>query len=154
MRKEAEGMFKSFKEFISKGSMIDMAIGIILGLAIGRVISSLVTDVLMPPIGLLLGNVDFANLYVNLSETLYPSLAAAKAAGAPVIAYGMFVNTIIDFIVVAFVLFLVIRGVNKMWKVEAAPKECAFCFSKIPAQATRCPECTSDLRGTSESRAA
>lgn len=138
-------MWKEFKEFALKGSFLDLAIGIIFGLAIGRVITSLVSDVIMPPIGLLLGGVDFSNLFVNLSGSSFASLAAAKAAGAPVISYGVFINTVLDFLVVAFVLFLIVRQVNRLRRMEAPPKDCPYCFSKIPAQATRCPECTSEL---------
>ncbi len=113
-------MLQEFKEFALKGNMLDLAVGLILGTAFGRLVTSLVTDVIMPPIGLLLGRVDFASLYVNLSGTSYPSLAEARAASAPVIAYGSFINTVIDFVIVAFVLFLLIRQVNRLTRAAAA----------------------------------
>ena len=144
-------MLKEFKEFAMRGNVLDMAVGIIIGAAFGRIITSLVSDILMPPIGLLLGKVDFASLFLNISGTSYPTLAAAKAANAATINYGLFLNTVIDFIVVAFVIFLMIRQVNR-WSapapVAAAPatKECSHCFSQIPLKATRCPNCTSELR--------
>jgi large conductance mechanosensitive channel len=144
-------MLKEFKEFVMRGNVLDMAIGIIIGAAFGRIVSSLVNDVIMPPIGLLLGKVDFSSLFVNLSGTVYPSLAEAKKAGAPVIAYGAFLNTVLDFIIVAFVIFLVIRQVNRL-KRKPAPadpttKECPHCLSVIPIKATRCAHCTSQLPG-------
>ena len=143
-------MLKEFKEFAMKGSVLDMAVGIIIGAAFGKIITSLVSDVIMPPIGLILGRVDFSSLFLNLSGTHYDSLAAAKAAGAPTINYGLFLNNAVDFLIVAFVIFLVIRQVNR-WKKPvpaAAPatKECPYCFSAIPIKATRCPNCTSELR--------
>jgi large conductance mechanosensitive channel len=138
-------MWRDFKNFITQGSVIDLAVAFILGLAFGRIITSFVNDVLMPPIGLLLGRVDFSNLFINLSGTPYTSLAAARAAGAPVIAYGAFLNTIIEFLIVALALYLVIRQVNKFRHVTASPKTCPYCCSKIPAAATRCPDCTSEM---------
>ncbi len=143
-------MFKEFKEFAMRGNVLDMAVGIVLGIAFGRIVSSLVNDIIMPPIGLVLGRVDFNNLFVNLSGTAYPSLAAAKAAGAPTINYGSFINAIIDFIIVAFVMFMVVRQMNRLFppapvEPAAAPKECPYCASMIPAKATRCPNCTSQL---------
>ena len=143
-------MLKEFKEFAMKGNVVDMAVGIIIGAAFGRIITSLVADILMPPIGLLLGKVDFSTLFLNISGTSYPTLAAAKAANAATINYGSFLNTVIDFIIVAFVIFLMIRQVNR-WKpapVVAAPttKECPYCASQIPLKASRCPNCTSELR--------
>ena len=145
-------MFKEFKEFAMRGNVLDMAIGIIIGAAFGKIVSSFVSDLLMPPIGLLLGNVDFASVFVNLSGQSYPSLAAAKAAGAPTINYGVFLNTVLDFLIVGFVIFLLVRQVNRMRRQpEAAPaapttKACAYCLSTIPLKATRCPHCTSELR--------
>ena len=145
-------MLKEFKEFAMRGTVLDMAIGIILGAAFGKIVSSFVADLLMPPIGLLLGKVDFASLFLNLSGQPYPTLAAAKAASAPTINYGVFLNTVLDFIIVAFVIFLLVRQVNRMRRQpEAAPaaptsKACAYCLSTIPIKATRCPHCTSDLR--------
>ena len=142
-------MFKEFKEFAMRGNVLDMAVGIIIGAAFGRIVTSLVNDVIMPPIGLLLGKVDFSKLFINLSGTPYATLAEAKNAGAPVIGYGAFLNTILDFIVVAFVIFLLIRQVNRLKK-EAAPapattKECPYCLSVIPLKATRCGHCTAQL---------
>ena len=145
-------MFKEFKEFAMRGNVLDMAIGIIIGAAFGKIITSLVSDVIMPPIGLLLGKLDFSNLYINLSGQPYASLAAAKAAGASTINYGLFINTVIDFIIVAFVIFLLIRQVNKMKRqpevAAAVPitKECPYCLSAIPVKAVRCPHCTSELK--------
>jgi len=142
-------MFKEFKEFAMRGNVLDMAVGIIIGAAFGRIITSLVNDVIMPPIGLLLGKVDFSSLFVNLSGTPYASLADARKAGAAVIGYGAFLNTILDFVVVAFVIFLLIGQVNKLKK-EPAPaaattKECPYCLSVIPLKATRCGHCTVQL---------
>ena len=142
-------MFKEFKEFAMRGNVLDMAIGIIIGAAFGKIITSLVNDVLMPPIGLLLGKLDFANLYINLSGKSFASFAEAKAAGAATINYGMFVNTVIDFLIVAFVIFLLIKQVNKFKSrpatVEPTTKECPYCKSIIPIKAIRCPFCTSQL---------
>ncbi len=143
-------MLKEFKEFAMKGQVLDLAVGIIIGAAFGKIITSLVTDVIMPPIGLTLGRVDFSSLFLNLTHTHYDSLAAAKAAGAPTINYGLFFNNVVDFFIVAFVIFLVVRQVNR-WKKPvpaAAPatKECPYCFTAIPMKATRCPNCTSELR--------
>ncbi len=142
-------MLKEFKEFAMRGNVLDMAVGIIIGAAFGRIVSSLVNDVLMPPIGLLMGKVDFSSLFINLSGTPYATLADAKKAGAPVVAYGAFLNTILDFIIVAFVIFLLIRQVNR-FKREPAPapattKECPYCLSVIPLKATRCGHCTAQL---------
>jgi large conductance mechanosensitive channel len=146
-------MFKEFREFAMRGSVVDMAVGIIIGAAFGTIVTSLVADVLMPPIGLLLGKVDFANLYILLSGAgPYPSLAAAQAAGAVTMNYGQFLNKIISFLIVAFALFLVIRGVNRMKKrTEPAPaepttKDCPFCATAVPIKAVRCPHCTSELK--------
>jgi large conductance mechanosensitive channel len=142
-------MFKEFKEFAMRGNVLDMAVGIIIGAAFGRIITSLVADVLMPPIGLLLGKVDFSSLFINLSGAAYPTLAEARTAGASVIAYGAFLNTILDFVIVAFVIFLLIRQVNRLKKPApaAAPstKDCPFCLSAVMIKATRCPHCTSQL---------
>ena len=142
-------MFKEFKAFAMRGNVLDMAIGIIIGAAFGKIITSLVNDVIMPPIGLLLGKINFANLFINTSGKDFATLTEAKAAGAATINYGMFINTIIDFVIVAFVIFLIVRQINRMKKPApvAAPttKECPFCFSAIPIKATRCPNCTSQL---------
>lgn len=145
-------MFKEFKEFAMKGSLLDLAIGFIMGGAFGKIVSSLVNDIIMPPIGLLLGKVDFASLYINLSGKPFASLAEAKAAGAATINYGLFLNVFIDFLIVALVMFLLIKQVNKLRRkpVEApaipTTKECPFCFSIIPIKAVRCPACTSQLK--------
>jgi len=143
-------MFKEFKEFIMRGNVMDLAVGIIIGAAFGKIITSFVSDILMPPIGLLLGKVDFANLFINLSGTHYETLKAAKDAGAPTINYGSFLGTIVDFLIVAFVIFLIIRQVNRLRRTpeEAAAevRECPFCLSTIPLNATRCAHCTSDLK--------
>ncbi|HWS14725.1 MAG TPA: large conductance mechanosensitive channel protein MscL [Candidatus Methylomirabilis sp.] len=142
-------MLKEFKEFAMKGNMVDMAIGIIIGAAFGKIVSSLVSDVLMPPIGKMTGGVDFSNLFYSLTGGTYPSVAAAKAAGAATINYGIFLNTLIDFIIIAFVLFMIIKGMNSMKKKEAAAapttKECPHCCTAIPLNAKRCPACTSPL---------
>jgi large conductance mechanosensitive channel len=142
-------MLKEFKEFAVKGNVIDLAVGIILGVAFGAIVSSLVNDIIMPPIGLLLGKINFADLFINLSGTAYTSLKAAKDAGAATINYGVFLNAVINFIIVAFVVFLLVKQVNRMKK-EPAPaepntKECKYCLSSIPLKATRCPHCTSQL---------
>jgi large conductance mechanosensitive channel len=149
-------MLKEFKEFAMKGNVIDMAVGIIIGAAFGTIVNSLVQDVIMPPIGLLLGNVDFTNIFAVLKEgkvaAPYTSLAAAKSAGAVTINFGVFINTIISFIIVAFAVFLLVRTINKQRREEEAPppvsttKECTYCFSNIPIKATRCPNCTSELK--------
>jgi len=147
-------MLKEFKAFAMRGNVLDMAVGIILGVAFGKIITSFVNDVVMPPIGLLLGKVDFSNLFIDLSGKSYATLAEAKAAGAATIKYGLFLNTVVDFIIVAFVIFLLVRQVNRMTREpEAAPaapttKECAYCLSSIAIKATRCPHCTSELRAT------
>jgi large conductance mechanosensitive channel len=142
-------MFKEFREFIMRGNVVDLAIAVIIGAAFGKIITSFVEDVLMPPIGLALGNVDFSNLFINLSDKDYPSVAAAKAAGAATLNYGMFFNHIINFLIIAFAIFLLIKQVNRMNKPAAAPapatKDCPHCFSSIPVKATRCPHCTSNL---------
>jgi len=149
-------MFKEFKEFAMRGNVIDMAVGIVIGAAFGTIVKSLVSDIIMPPIGLLLGKVDFANLFAVLKQGEavagpYASLADAQAAGAVTINYGVFINTIISFIIVAFAIFLIIRKINELKKQEEAPpaepttKDCPFCLTSIPIKATRCPHCTSQL---------
>jgi large conductance mechanosensitive channel len=141
-------MFKEFKEFAMKGSVLDLAIGILIGAAFGKIVTSFVNDILMPPLGLLLGKMDFANLFLSLNGQSYPSLVAAKAAGAPTLNYGVFLNTVIDFLIVAFAIFLLVRQVNRLRRQpEVAPttKECPYCASAIPIKAIRCPQCTSDL---------
>jgi large conductance mechanosensitive channel len=146
-------MFKEFKEFALRGNVLDMAIGIIIGAAFGRIVTSLVNDVIMPPLGLLLGKVDFPNLFINLTGEHYTSLVSARDAGAATINYGVFINTIIDFVLVAFVLFLLIRQFNRLRRQPApavvAPttKECPYCLGSVPLKAIRCPYCTSELKG-------
>jgi large conductance mechanosensitive channel len=145
-------MWKEFKEFISRGSVIDLAIGIVIGAAFGRVVTSFVNDIVMPPIGMLLGGLNFQDMFISLNGKTYPSLAVAQAAGAPTINYGVFINAVLDFVIVAFVLFLIIRAVNRMRRqpAPAAPteKNCPFCKTTIPLQASRCPHCTSQLETT------
>ncbi|MGH9683694.1 MAG: large-conductance mechanosensitive channel protein MscL [Candidatus Acidiferrales bacterium] len=144
-------MWKDFKKFAMRGNVVDMAVGIIIGVAFGKIITSLVNDIIMPPIGLALGRVDFSSLFLNISGKPVHSLAEAKAAGAATINYGVFINNILDFIIVAFAVFLLIRIVNRWNKPEPAPapstKECLYCASQIPIKATRCPNCTSEIRG-------
>ena len=145
-------MLKEFKEFAMKGNVLDMAVGIIIGGAFGKIITSFVADVLMPPIGLLLGKLDFSSLFLDLSGQGHATLAAATAAGAPTVNYGLFLNTVIDFVIVAFVIFLLIRQVNRLKRKEEAPagapstKDCPYCATAIPIKAVRCPSCTSDLK--------
>ena len=144
-------MLKEFKEFAMRGNVLDLAIGIIIGAAFGKIITSFVNDILMPPIGLILGKVDFSNLFINLSGKSYATLAEAKAVGAATLNYGLFLNTVIDFAIVACAIFMLVRVVNRMRRQpEPAPaaltaKECPYCFSSIPIKATRCPHCTSQL---------
>jgi len=141
-------MLREFKEFVIRGSVVDLAIAVIIGGAFGKIITSFVEDVLMPPIGLALGNVDFSNLFINLSGKDYPSVAAAKAAGAATLNYGMFFNHVINFLIIAFAIFLLIKQINRMQQpAPAAPpaKDCPHCYSSIPLKATRCPHCTSTL---------
>jgi large conductance mechanosensitive channel len=152
------GMIKEFREFAVKGNVVDMAVGIIIGAAFGTIVKSLVDDVIMPPIGLLLGNVDFSNLFVVLREGAqagpYASTAGAKAAGAVTLNYGMFINTVISFVIVAFSVFLLVKNINRLKREkEVAPgpvttKECPHCYSTISIKAVRCPQCTSTLQGT------
>ena len=148
-------MLKDFKEFAVKGNVVDMAVGIIIGAAFGSIVTSLVNDVIMPPIGLLLGNVDFSNLFAVLKDGApagpYPSLADAEKAGAVAIFYGKFINTIISFIIVAFAVYLLVRSINRLKREQEAPpaepttKECTYCLSTIPLKATKCAHCASQL---------
>lgn len=142
-------MWNDFKAFIARGNVMDLAIGLIIGTAFSKIVSTLVTNIVMPPIGLLLGRVDFSSLYINLSSHPYASLTQAQAAGAPVIAYGLFINSIIDFLIIAMVIFLVIRWLGHLKKPSAAAapttKSCPYCISTIPLTATRCPQCTALL---------
>ena len=148
-------MWKEFREFISRGSVIDLAIGVIIGAAFGAVVTSLVNDIIMPPIGMLLGGVNFTDLFISLNGKSYPSLAAAKAAGAPTINYGIFFNTVLTFLIVAVVIFLLVRAINSLRRPApaAAPttKACPYCATDIPIKASRCPNCTSDLRAAPSS---
>jgi large conductance mechanosensitive channel len=151
-------MFKEFKEFAMKGNVVDMAVGIIIGAAFGSIVKSLVADVIMPPIGLLFGNVDFSNLFLVIKQGAvagtFATLAEAQKAGAVTINYGMFINTIISFLIVAFAIFIIIKNLNALKRKEEAPpaepttKECPHCFSEISIKATRCGFCTSELRAT------
>ncbi|MDR0842203.1 MAG: large conductance mechanosensitive channel protein MscL [Acidobacteriota bacterium] len=142
-------MLKEFKEFAMKGNVLDMAVGVIIGAAFGKIVTSFVTDIFTPPLGKLTGNMDFSNLFITLSSESYPTIEAAKAAGAATINYGMFINTVIDFVIVAFAIFLLVRQVNRLKRTPApttpTEKECPFCASQIPVKATRCPHCTSQL---------
>jgi large conductance mechanosensitive channel len=150
-------MWKEFKEFALRGNVVDMAVGIVIGAAFGAIVKSFVDDVIMPPIGLLLGGVDFSSLFILLKAGSppgpYASLADAQAASAVTINYGLFINTVVSFLIVAFVIFLLIRGINRLEREEEAPpaepttKECPYCLSTIPVKATRCPHCTSQLSG-------
>lgn len=146
-------MLKEFREFAMRGNVLDMAIGIVIGAAFGRIVSSFVADILMPPIGLLLGGVDFSNIFVTLSGGEYASLEEAQAAGAATWNIGLFINTMIDFLIIAFAIFLLVKAVNNLKRKEAVPppapseKACPFCVSPIPLKATRCPHCTSQLEG-------
>ena len=143
-------MLKEFKAFAMRGNVLDMAVGIIIGAAFGKIVASRVDDILMPPIGRLLGNMDFSSFFISLNGQHYDSIAAAKAAGAATINYGLFVNAILNFVIVAFAIFLLVKQVNRLQKpapAAAAPatKDCPRCLSAIPAKATRCPQCTSDV---------
>jgi len=149
LRKRGGRVLDEFREFAMRGSMLDMAVGIIVGAAFGRVVSSFVSDILMPPIGLFRGHSDFSNKFINLSGHAYTSLAEAKAAGAATINYGVFFNALFDFLIVAFVVFMLIRQVNRLKSEEKVPlallRDCPFCFSSVAIKATRCPHCTSAL---------
>ncbi len=142
-------MIKEFKAFIMRGNVLDLAVAVIIGGALGNIITSLVNDIIMPPIGLLLGKVDFAKLFINISGNNYASLVDAQAAGAATINYGIFLNTIVNFLIVGFVIFLVVKASNKMKQPEATAvsdkKECPYCYTTIAIKATRCPNCTSEL---------
>lgn len=140
-----------FKKFIMRGNVIDLAIGVIIGGAFGKIVTSFVNDILMPPIGMLLGKVDFSNLYINLSGGQYDSLAKAQEAGAATLNYGLFLNSVIDFVIITFIIYLLVRQINKLEKPAETPsepttKECPYCYSAIPVKATRCPACTSQLK--------
>jgi large conductance mechanosensitive channel len=145
-------MFKEFKEFAMRGNVLDMAVGIIIGAAFGQIVNSFVQDVLMPPIGRMLGHVDFSNLFLDLTDKHYDTLASAKAAGAATLNYGVFLNTVINFLIVAFAVFLLVRQMNRLMPKPApapaapATRDCPYCLSSVPAKATRCAHCTSELR--------
>jgi len=142
-------MYNEFKAFIMRGNVVDLAIGVIIGAAFGKIVTSFVEDVLMPPIGLALGKVDFSNLFINLSGKDYPSVAAAKQAGAATLNYGIFFNNVINFLIIAFVIFLLIKLINRMQEpAPAAPttKDCPYCLSAVPLKATKCAHCTADLK--------
>ena len=141
-------MLKEFREFIARGNVLDLAVAVIIGAAFGKIVTSLVEGIVMPPIGLMLGKVDFANLFIDLSGTHPASVDAAKKAGVPVIAYGAFLNDVVSFVIIAFVVFLIIKQVNRLKKVEAvapATKDCVYCLTAIPLAATRCSGCCADL---------
>ena len=143
-------MLKEFKEFAMRGNVLDMAVGIIIGAAFGKIVTSFVGDILMPPLGLLLGSVDFSSLFIDLSGQSHASLAAAKAAGVATINYGLFINTVIDFVIVAFAIFMLIQQINRLQKPApagpATTKDCPFCLSTIPIKASRCAHCTAELK--------
>lgn len=147
-------MLKEFKSFLSRGNVMDLAIAVVIGAAFGKIVTSLVNDMIMPPIGMLLGKMDFSNLYINLSGEHYANLSAAQKAGAPTINYGLFINTIINFIIIAFVIFLVIKLFERFKKKEAAAapvmKDCPYCLSKVPMAAIKCSSCTSSLETNGE----
>jgi large conductance mechanosensitive channel len=140
-------MFKEFRNFMMRGNVLDLAVAVIIGAAFGKIVTSLVSDILMPPLGLALKHVDFSNLFIDLSGGNHATLAEAKAAGDVTLGYGVFLNNLIDFLIVAFVIFLIIQQANRLKKPAAAPttKECPFCHTTIPLAATRCPNCTSNL---------
>jgi large conductance mechanosensitive channel len=143
-------MLKEFKAFLMRGNVVDLAVAVVIGAAFGKIVTSFVNDILMPPIGLALGRVDFTNLFVSLSGQPYPSVAGAKAAGAPTLNYGIFINTLIDFVIVAFAIFLVVKAVNRLMpREEPAPaplmRDCPLCTLSIPVKARRCPHCTSEV---------
>ncbi|HKQ61563.1 MAG TPA: large conductance mechanosensitive channel protein MscL [Candidatus Polarisedimenticolaceae bacterium] len=143
-------MFKEFREFAMRGNVVDMAVGIVIGGAFGKIVSSLVADIIMPPVGMLLGRVDFSNMFIDLSRKGFESLAAAKAAGAPTVNVGVFLNTILDFVIMAFAIFLVVKQMNRLKKSEPPPapseRPCPYCLSSIPLKATRCSHCTSEVK--------
>jgi large conductance mechanosensitive channel len=142
-------MLKDFREFAVRGNVLDLAVGVIIGAAFGKIVTSLVNDIIMPPIGLAIARVDFTNLFVNLREQQFSSLAEAKAAGAPTINYGLFINNVLEFLIVAFVVFLLVRQINRLrpkpTAAQVVTKECQFCLSSVPLKASKCPQCTSQL---------
>jgi large conductance mechanosensitive channel len=140
-------MLKEFRDFISRGNVLDLAVAVIIGAAFGKIVSSLVEGIIMPPIGLILGKVDFSNLFIDISGQHPVSLADAQLRGLPVIAYGAFINDLVTFVIIAFVVFLIIKAVNRSKRVEEVEltKDCPFCLSKLPVEATRCSGCTSEI---------
>jgi len=141
-------MLKEFKAFVMRGNVLDLAVAVIIGAAFGAIVVSMVNDIIMPPIGMLLGHMDFKELFYSLNGQSYPTLAAAKTAAAPVIAYGQFLNTVINFLIIALVIFVIVRAASKMQKpvpATATTKDCTFCYTPIRIPATRCPNCTSQL---------
>jgi large conductance mechanosensitive channel len=145
-------MLKEFRDFAARGNVIDLAVGVIIGAAFGKIVASAVSDLIMPPIGMALGRVDFSNLFVSLNGVSYPSLEAAKQAGAATVNYGVFLNTVIEFLIVAFAVFLLVKQINRLKKPAPAvvpeTRDCPFCLSKIPLKATRCPFCTSQVQAS------
>jgi large conductance mechanosensitive channel len=141
-------MLKEFKDFIARGNVIDLAVAVIMGAAFGPIVTSLVNDIIMPPIGMAMGSIDFKDMFISLGDGSFPTLAAAREAGSPVVAYGMFINAVINFLIVSFAIFLLVKQVNRMKKPAAAPatKDCPFCLSAVPIKATRCGHCTSELK--------
>jgi large conductance mechanosensitive channel len=143
-------MWKEFKEFAMRGNVLDMAVGIVIGAAFGKIVSSFVADILMPPIGMLIGKINFADLFINLSDRHALTLAQAKTMGAPTINYGVFLNTVIDFLIVGFAIFLVVRQINRLKREGPPPspttKECPYCAMMIPLKARRCPHCIADIK--------
>jgi large conductance mechanosensitive channel len=143
-------VMREFREFAARGNVIDLAVGVIIGAAFGKIVTSFVEDIVMPPIGMLTGGINFTDKFVTLNGSQYDTLAHAKAAGAPVIAYGNFVNTIVQFVIVAFVVFMMVRQINRLKTPAPTPatpdtRDCPFCLSRIPMKATRCPQCTSQV---------
>jgi large conductance mechanosensitive channel len=143
-------LMKEFREFAARGNVVDLAVGVIIGAAFGKIVTSLVNDIVMPPIGMLIGHIDFKSLFVALNRQPYASLADAQKAGAPTINYGVFLNTVLEFVIVAFVIFLMVRQINRLKTPAPAPptddaRDCPFCVSRISSKATRCPHCTSEL---------
>jgi large conductance mechanosensitive channel len=147
---EDSAMLEEFRQFIRRGNVVDLAVAVVIGAAFGKIVTSFVDDILMPPIGVALGNVDFSNLFINLSGKEYPSVAAAKAAGAATLNYGIFINTILNFIIIAFAVFLLVRQINRMQTPAPAPaaatKDCPYCLTPVPVKAVKCAHCTSEIR--------
>ena len=143
-------MFAEFREFIRRGNVVDLAVAVVIGTAFGKIVTSFVDDILMPPIGVALGRVDFSNLFINLSGKEYSSVAAAKAAGAATVNYGLFINNILNFIIIAFAVFLLVRQINRMQTpapaAAAATKDCPYCLSPVPVKAVKCAHCTAEIR--------